>query len=465
MDTHTLFIFRRDLRLEDNIGLIKCMNKYRNIIPIFIFTPEQISDENSYRSIKSIVFMIECLKDLDSSLQKHGSRLHIFYGNNIDVLSKIVDKINISGIVFNKDYTPYARRRDKEIGSWCKKLSIMCKCAEDYLLAPIGEWLKDDDDAYSIFTPFKNKIMKKSPIISKPQRSGVKNLVRSNKLFDLEYDYPHIKFTDIDIYTGGRANALVRLRDIKNQNAYAKLRNQLSYSTTRLSAYIKFGCVSVREVWWGIKKQVKNRLSREALLSQLAWREFYYYIVYYYPKVLKGEVYNDKYVGIRKWWAKGSTTKRLFKAWCQGTTGYPVVDAGMRELLQTGYMHNRARLITANFLNRLLNIDWRWGELWYARKLIDYDPAVNNGNWQWVASVGTDPKPFNQRLFNPWLQSKKYDKNAEYIKRWVPELKNVPPTDIHKWDEVCGEYNIDYPKPIVDYKKARKNSLSIYRKF
>jgi deoxyribodipyrimidine photo-lyase len=197
------------------------------------------------------------------------------------------------------------------------------------------------------------------------------------------------------------------------------------------------------------------------LLGQLFWREFYYYICYYYPKVLNGKNYNEKYDKI-KW----KYNKNHFDKWTNGQTGYPVVDAGMIELKTSGYMHNRARLITSNFLNRMLGMDWRKGELYYATQLTDYDPAVNNGNWQWIASTGTDPKPYFQRLFNPWLQSEKYDKDAEYIKKWLPQLKDIPSKELHEWDKYCDNYDVKklgYYKPVVEYKKAREESIKMYK--
>ena len=192
------------------------------------------------------------------------------------------------------------------------------------------------------------------------------------------------------------------------------------------------------------------------------WRDFYFYIAYYFPEVLKGKNYNEKYNKIKWKWSK-----KNYDAWCNGETGYPIVDAGMRELNMTGYMHNRSRLITCNFLNRLLGIDWRWSEIYFAQNLTDYDPSVNNGNHQWVASVGVDPKPYFQRLFNPWLQSKKFDADAEYIKKWVPELKSVPAKEIHEWEKYCINYDLkklNYFKPIVEYSKARQESIKMYRK-
>ena len=449
-----LFIFRRDFRLIDNKGLEYAMNNFDNIIPIFIFTPEQITTKNKFISNNSIQFMIESLQDLDSELHKNNSKLHIFKGNNITVLKKIHKQINIDNIIFNKDYTPYAIKRDNSIKKFCKQNNINCVMIEDYLLHPIGTLLKDNNDPYTVYTPFKNNGLKFT--VEKPLKNKIKNLISENKLKTNEY----IKYQTNEniLVRGGRLNGLKQLKNIKNQKKYNTNRNDLTIQTSLLSAYIKYGCISIREVYW----YIINLFSKSnQLISQLFWREFYFYIAYYFPQVLKGKNYNTKYDAI-KW----NTNNNLFKAWCDGLTGYPIIDAAMTELNTTGYMHNRGRLITSNFLNRILGQDWRKGEQYFATQLTDYDPSVNNGNWQWIASTGVDPKPYFQRLFNPWLQSKKFDKNAEYIKKWLPQLSEIPAKELHEWEKYSTDYDlndINYIKPIVDYKTQRKLSVDMYR--
>lgn len=455
MTEYTIFIYRRDLRIQDNKGLNLAMQEFDNIIPIFIFTPEQIGDKNKFRSDNAIQFMCESLEDLNKELKKNGSKLHIFKGENNKILSGIFNKINVKNVVFNMDYTPYAIKRDKSIKALCKKKGINCVLVEDYLLDKVGTILKPNSEPYTVFTPFKNKGLKYS--VDKPSKMRAKNLTSSNKLSTTKI----INYTvnpDI-LVRGGRSNGVKMLKKVKNHKNYGKVRNMLSIPSTELSAYIKFGCISIREVYWMVHKT--NGLN-SVLMSQLYWREFYYYITYYFPYVLKGKNFNPKYDGID--WVK---EKGHFKKWCEGKTGYPIVDAGMRQLNETGYMHNRARLITANFLNRMLGYNWTVGEKYYATKLTDYDPAVNNGNWQWIASTGTDPKPYFQRLFNPIIQSEKFDPDAKYIKKWLPQLKNIPASDLHKWESKYVNYNlgdIDYVAPIVNYKEAREKSVKIYRK-
>ena len=455
MTKYNIFIFRRDLRLYDNNGLNYAMSNFDNIIPIFIFTPEQITDKNKFKSNNAIQFMIESLKELDEELKENESKLHIFQGENEKVIKKIIKDIDNENIIFNMDYTPYAIKRDKEIESICKKKNINCIIKEDYLLKEIGTFLKNDGEPYTVYTPFKNNGKKHT--IDKPSKARLKNLSKSNKLKTTDY-ISHPTNNDI-LVNGGRSNGLKQLRKIKNQKKYNTNRNTLSIETSLLSAYIKFGCISIREVYWKIKEKLG---ATNSLIDQLFWREFYFYIAYYFPQVLKGKNYNEKYDDIK--WNKNSS---LFKKWCDGETGYPVVDAGMRQMNKTGYMHNRARLITSNFLNRMLGMDWRLGEKYFAQTLTDYDPSVNNGNWQWIASTGVDPKPYFQRLFNPILQSEKFDKNAEYIKEWVPELNDIPAKDIHNWESEYKNYDlkeVNYIKPIVEYKKARQESVDMYRK-
>ena len=449
---YNIFIFRRDLRIYDNKGLNESMNNLENIIPIFIFTPEQITNKNKFKSENAIQFMIESLKDLDLDLKKNNSKLHIFKGDNIAILKKS-KKIDIDNIIFNKDYTPYSIKRDKQIESFCKKENINCLVYEDYLLDKIGSFLKKDGEPYTVYTPFKNNVLKNK--IDKPNKIKPKNLIKKNLDEDNYIDYNE---NDNILVKGGRDEGLKQLNKIKNQKKYNETRNMVSLSTTLLSAYIKFGCISIREVYW---KMIEELGKKNGLIAQLVWREFYYYIVYYYPSVLKGKNFIEKYDKIE--WVKSKTN---FNKWKEGKTGYPIVDAGMIELNTTGYMHNRSRLITSNFLNRLLGYHWKVGEKYYATQLTDYDPSVNNGNWQWIASTGVDPKPYFQRLFNPILQSQKYDPDAEYIKKWLPQLKEIPAKELHNWEDNYSNYNlkdINYVKPIVEYKKAREKSIKMYK--
>ena len=457
----TLYLFRRDLRIQDNKALYHLI-KYnaKDIIPCFIFTPEQISEKNKYRSLHAIQFMVESLQTLDTELQKYNSRLHYFQGNNIDVLERIRNKILIDRVAFARDYTPYAQKRDRDIFNWCKKYNIECLSVEDYLLADVGTFLKNDHTPYQIFTPFKNNVFKQEDEIPRPVKLSstlTKMFQQTTSLKSLECG---LLYTNIQhpkqMVRGGRKMALSLLKkSITCNKSYDKCRNMLNYTSSHLSAYIKFGCISIREVYWVWRDAYGKS---HGLISQLLWREFYYYIIVYYPEGLKGEPFQDKYKNLI--WEKNL---KHWNAWKSGTTGYPIVDASMRQMKATGYMNNRSRLITANFLVRILGIAWQKGEQYFATMLTDYDPAVNNGNWQWISAVGVDPKPHFQRLFNPWTQSKDYDPQATFIKTWIPTIASVPAQHIHTWDIHCSTYNLKtYPKPIVDYKNRRKISLGNY---
>lgn len=457
-----IFIFRRDLRLVDNLGLLHACSNYKTVIPIFIFTPEQVGDKNPYRSSNAIQFMIDSLEELDAEFIKRKSRLHFFMGENLAVLKKIKADLGnkLEAICCNQDYTPYAIKRDLEIEKWCQKLDIKFHSVEDYLLAPIGTIQKSDGKPYTVFTPFKNAGFKIE--VAKPNKKKSTNFSTFKFKHELNIVELKIKISfqknEKILCSGGRFLGKQMIKKLKNQNQYNTTRNSLSLETSHLSAYLKFGCISIREVYHKIKKLYGQQNN---LLDQLFWREFYFYIVHYFPHVLKGKNYNPKYDNL-KW----TVSKSKFEKWCQGQTGYPVVDAGMKQLNQTGYMHNRARLITSNFLNRMLGMDWRLGEKYFAQKLTDYDPSVNNGNWQWIASTGTDPKPYFQRLFNPMLQSQKFDADALYIKKWLPQLKDIPAKELHDWSKHYQKYElqeIDYVEPIVDYKEARKSSVEMYR--
>ena len=414
--------------------------------------------------------MIESLNDLDSVLKSKKSKIHYFYGENVKVIEEICRKIKVGAVVSNKDYTPYARKRDKQIGKWCEGKGIEFDLVEDYLLAPMGTFVKGNTEPYKVYSPFRDMVFNNEKYIEKPKSFTSKmniEVVRSEKIGSKSlkeipniYSREGVEETEVDI-KGGREEGMKKLKGLKGFKKYNTERNMTSKSTTRLSAYIKFGCVSIREVYWIMRKKLG---SGNELLAQLVWREFYYYIGYFNPEVLKGENLNKKFDYLNGRWLNKSGE---LKKWKEGKTGYPIVDAGMRELNHTGYMHNRSRLITSNFMNRLLGQDWRNGEKYFANRLTDYDPLVNNGNWQWIASTGVDTKPYQQRVFNPWAQSEKYDVDAEYIYKWVPELKGVLPEHIHKWYKYYDDErysDVNYMKPMVNYEERREMSLNMYKK-
>ena len=450
----SLFIFRRDLRLHDNLGLIECYKKSETVIPIFIFTPEQIN-KNEYFSSNSFQFMLESLEELDNELKnKYNSQIHYYYGDNIKILNQILENYDFDSIFFNKDYTVYAKNRDENIVQFCKKYEKSCNMYEDYLLLPIGNFLKSDGSPYEKYTPFKNNAKLKK--VTQPNHYKLNGNKFSKISFDFNMkslDKYYDKNDDILLH-GGRINGLEHLHNMKKFIDYSEVRNDLKTPTTHLSPYIKFGCLSIREVYDSIHKLYGIN---HGLIDQLYWREFYYYLAYYIPRVLQGKSLKEKYDGI-KW----DNNPKIFDAWKNGMTGFPAVDAGMREMNKTGYMHNRARLITSGILIKILNCDWRLGEKYFATKLIDYDPIVNNGNWQWSSGSGADSQPYF-RIMSPWKQALDNDPECLYIKKWIPELKDVPNKDILNWGKAWEKYKGKYPKPIVDYEFMRKEIVKIYK--
>lgn len=452
MTENCLFIFRRDYRIIDNIGLINALKNYK-VFPIFIGTPEQLTKKNKYKSNGCVQFIYESLKELQESCP-----INYFYGDNIKVLKKIIKNNKIHAIAFNEDYTPYARDRDQEIHDFCEKKNIKCIMSMDYMLNGPDKIKTGSGGPYKVYGAYQKKVSKTN--INKPITNiNIKNFIKTKLKGSLSgVDFMKKYFKDdpnINVH-GGRKLALDILKNIKDFKGYSNNRNCLVYNTTNLSAYIKFGCISIREAYWSFIK-VDN-----TLINQLIWRDFYYQLLYNMPDNLFGPM-KEKFEDF-KW----QNNKEYMKKWCEGMTGFPIVDACMRQLNETGYMHNRGRLITSNFLCRILIQNWQLGEQYYANKLVDYDPAVNNGNWQWSFGSGTDTAPFTQRIFNPWLQSEKFDPNCEYIKKYIPELKDVSNEHIHKWNKYCLSYvnfkGVKYPKPIVNYKKQRQKLIDIYKK-
>ena len=448
-----LFIFRRDLRIVDNNGLNLLNEKCKNIFTIFIFTPEQVGSGNKYKSDNSVQFMIESLQDLASQINKSGGHLYTFYGHNDKIVADCIKAFDINVVCFNLDISPYAKERDEKIIKLCEHMKTYVMYDYDYYLHQPGTIVNGSGEPYQKFTPYYNTALKKK--IESPAGPRKIHFKRSESHIPgkISLEQAFNKFTkenpDILVH-GGRPEAIKTLKTaVRTQTHYPKTHNELDKQTTQLSAYLKFGCISIREAY-------KALHGKRDIIRQLIWRDFYANILYSFPHVL-GHAMKQKYNKVH--WHHNTN---WFKAWCDGETGFPVVDAGMRQLNETGYMHNRARLIVASFLTKTLLIDWREGEEYFASKLTDYDPAYNNGNWQWVASTGADSQPYF-RIFNPWEQAKNFDPDCEYIKKWVPELADVPDKDILNWETEWNKFkDIKYCKPIVDYKKQKDLALKMF---
>ena len=458
-----LFIFHRDYRLFDNTTLIEMSKKEGTITPIFIFTPEQITKKNKYRSNNSVQFLIESLFELKDAIKEYKGKIHFFYGNYMDVIKSFK---NVNSIGFNFDYSPYAVMRDTKIKKYCIKNNIKFYSKEDYLLYDIldNDTMNKSGTPYTVFTPYKKHCLANLKV-RKPNKYNKFKFTNNNInnkyiINDMKMKSFYIENKDINV-RGGRSNGLKILKKIKNWKDYNNMRNCMIYKTTFMSAYLHFNVLSIREVFYRILKKLGGNNN---LINELHWRDFYVNIMYFFPRVLigmkkgKNKSFREKYDKIP--WKKN---KKHFDAWKKGMTGFPIVDACMRQMNTTGYMHNRGRMIVASFLVKNLNIDWREGEKYFAQTLVDYDPSSNNGGWQWTSGGGTDAQPYF-RIFNCWTQSKKFDPNCKYIKKWIPELKDVDSIDIHKWYIKYTNYKL-YVKPIVEHKETREKTLKMFKKY
>jgi deoxyribodipyrimidine photo-lyase len=369
------------------------------------------------------------LDKIDIELQKVGKNLAIFYGNPIEIFEKIVKENNIGNIYTNHDYEPYARKRDETIAAFLATKNIGFKTFKDQVIFEKSEVVKDDQTPYVVFTPYSKKWkenFKKTPLIH----------FESEKFLDkvVYHSYPFLSLNDIGFEQSKIKVAHFNTTENRIQNYEATRNFPALEGTSMLGTHLRFGAVSVRKM---VAKASKE--SNETFWNELIWREFFMQILWHYP-YSKDRSFRPKYDAI-KW----NNNEEEFKKWCEGKTGYPFVDAGMRELNATGHMHNRVRMIVASFLCKHLLIDWRWGETYFATKLLDYEQSSNVGNWQWAAGCGVDAAPYF-RIFNPTEQIKKFDKDLIYIKKWIPELQEF-----------------SYPEPIVDHKFARERCLRVYK--
>jgi deoxyribodipyrimidine photo-lyase len=444
----SVFLFRRDFRLADNHGLLNALENSNAVFPLFIFDPRQ-SSKHAYFSKPGFQFLVESLLDLDDQLNEYGSKLHILEGQPHEVLIKFALDTAAESVYVNRDYTPYSIERDIKIAAALAEQGITFHPVDDALLIPPEHGLKNDGKPYTVFTPFYNRMSASpvAPVRSLPADGG--SLASSSTTDDVAL----VDLLDQSRQSsarGGRRRALAILEKIENFESYERMRNIPSIEgTTRLSAHLKFGTCSVREVYHTLGA---NFGYDHPLIRQLYWRDFYTHIAFHFPHVF-GASFKKQYDRVA--WRKNEAD---FTRWKEGKTGYPIVDAGMRELIATGFMHNRVRMITASFLTKHLLIDWREGERFFAQHLVDYDPSVNNGNWQWSASTGCDAQPYF-RIFNPWTQQLKFDPNVVYIKHWVDELRDIPPATIHK---IYDHEVPNYPSPIVEHQFARQRALNAF---
>lgn len=427
-DSVNIFWFRRDLRLEDNTALFHALQQPIPVIPIFIFD-SNILNQLENKADKRVKFIHQQLENLQSQITKHQSTLQVFVGEPDKIFNQLLESHSVSTIFANEDYEPYAIKRDNQIKSICAKKEIDFKLFKDQVIFHKDEILKPDGFAYSIFTPYsKIWLQKLTPICYQEFESQkhLNNLYRSNP-----NPIPSLKsigFKNIDSEFPSHEIDKIIIEHYQKNRDFPAING-----TSKLSVHLRFGTISIRRL---IEIALEHSAS---FLKELIWREFYQMILSNFPRVGKGLSFKPKYDQI-EW----EIDNGEFGKWCEGNTGYPIVDAGMRQLNQTGFMHNRVRMITASFLCKHLLLDWRLGEAYFAEKLLDYDFASNNGGWQWASSSGCDAAPYF-RIFNPTIQMKKFDANFVYIKKWVPEFQDAA-----------------YPPPMIDHQFARERCHKRY---
>lgn len=428
MQSTTIFWFRRDLRLEDNAALYYALKENSNVLPIFIF------DKNILRKLEDktdarVSFIQNTIANIKATLQAQGSDLEVYYGEPIEVWQQILATYTIANVYTNRDYEGYAIHRDAAIEEMLQAKGIAFCTYKDHVIFEMGEVTKDDGFPYTVFTPYSRKWKAKlNTYYYKPYPT----LQYSNH-FCKKAASPMIELEEM-----GFTKSTIAIPSSQVQEEVVKHYSQQRdfpaiEGTTRIGIHLRFGTVSIRAL------ASRAMQLNETYLNELIWRDFYHQITYHFPHINEGASFKKQYDAIR--WRQDA---EQFEKWCNGQTGYPIVDAGMRQLNATGYMHNRVRMIVASFLCKHLLLDWRLGEAYFAKKLLDFDFAANNGGWQWASSSGCDAAPYF-RIFNPSLQTKKFDPNLAYIRKWVPEFEQL-----------------HYTKPIVEHELARERCLKTY---
>lgn len=451
MKTLGIHVFRRDLRLEDNTALNALLKSVDRVVPVFVFDDRQVKG-HAYQSGPGLQMLCESLKDLDAALRERGAKLHVRTGIAEEEIAKLLEELAPTALSYNKDYTPFSLARDAEIDTACSRAGVSVFAEHDATLHAPGTLVTKDGKPYSVYThyriaaegretPLPARLPKDATFVEVP---GSVDLAAHSTLL-----VPAPRMLRVQ---GGRTVAKDMLKGLNGKGGYASERDFPAVpGTSLLSAHIKFGTLSMREIYHYAKLHMPNP---ETYLRELLWHDFFTTVAALTPHVYTG-AYRKEFDALR--W---NTDEDAFTAWKEGKTGFPIVDAGMRELKETGYMHNRVRMITASFLVKDLHISWQRGEQYFAQTLSDYDPAVNNGNWQWVAGTGCDASPWF-RIFNPWLQQEKFDAECTYILKWLPELAGLTPKEIHD-PEGAARIRAGYPAPMLDHKAEAAKTKELF---
>lgn len=429
---YAAFWFRRDLRLEDNHGLSQALKSGFAVIPVFIFD-ESILSKLSNKEDARVSFIYKQVTVLKQELQDLGSDLLVFAGKPENIWNALFDSYAIKQLYYNRDYESYAIQRDQAVKELAISKNIACFSFKDHVLFEKDECLKDDGSPYTVFTAYKNRLLKQIDMIGpghvfvKHDCSNVSSFWKCNSMPMFELQQLGFKPSSLEFPELSIRQSIIKQYSEKRDYPYED-------ATSHLGIHFRFGSISIRQ-----KAKAAFALS-PIYFSELLWRDFYSMILQAFPYV-EYSCFKPAY-NLIEW----ENNEQFFKAWCEGKTGYPMVDAGMRQLNQTGFMHNRLRMITASFLVKHLLVDWKWGEAYFAEKLLDFDLASNNGGWQWAAGCGTDAAPYF-RIFNPELQQQRFDPEFKFIKKWVPEFGTEK-----------------YLPPIVNHQEARTKCLDVFKK-
>ena len=478
---NAVFLFHRDFRLIDNSALNLAIKKGCKVLPVFIFNPDQIDEhKNAYFSHPSVQFMCESLGELDAEIRKTGSRLHVYHGETVKVLDNLHKAWKFDQMYCNRDFTVYAKERDEKVKDWCKTSRVEYVDHDDYDIVPLEKVLMNEGTPqarpYAVLSHYFNKFTKDAysdkNLVRRPETESCKYKfvpsVPEANLFPLleKSDFAQFyKRSETLIQKGGRSNALVSLARVESLcKKYSNDRNFPAIDgTSRLSAHLKFGNISVRELVYAVLEATNGNIQHD-MIREVVFRSFYYKI-WASQQALQRDVSYHQKIDDQIPWIYPKDAPELWKAWVDGKTGFPMADAGMRQLAYEGFVHGRPRMVLATVATRYLLFDWRECMRYFGTKLTDYDPILNSAGWGFGCSLGENAQNIWRAPMNPFSQSKNYDPECEYIKKWIPELKHVDAKDIHNWsNKVKLKYpNVKYPAPIVEQKEVSSRAVNLWK--